>query len=107
MPDSPVIAPHWATELSTAFESGASGQFILYGNVHDCMPVGGRLVSTERYIQDELLARFDLIFSFDLGNGLALERGHERLAEWVPAAPRSLPRETVDAIRSSAATAVT
>jgi len=31
----PQSAPEWATELNVAFESGASGQFVLYGNVHD------------------------------------------------------------------------
>ncbi len=95
----PAGAPEWAIELYTAFESGASGQFILYGNVHDRLAVGGRLVNIERYIHDELLASFHVIFSYDLGNGLTLERGTERLAEWVPAAMRSLPREPLEAMR--------
>jgi hypothetical protein len=49
-------------DLYVAFESGASGQFILYGNVHDRLAVGGRLVNIERYIQDELLAA-SMLFS--------------------------------------------
>jgi SpoVK/Ycf46/Vps4 family AAA+-type ATPase len=95
----PQGAPEWATELSIAFESGASGQFILYGNVHDRLAVGGRLVNIERYIQDELLAGFAVIFAYDLGNGLTIERGGERLAQWVPVAARSLPHEPLEAIR--------
>ncbi len=51
-------APDWAASLFTRFASGASGQFILCGNVHDQMPLGGRLVSIERYLQDELLSSF-------------------------------------------------
>jgi hypothetical protein len=86
-------------DLYVAFESGASGQFILYGNVHDRLAVGGRLVNIERYIQDELLAGFDVVFSYDLGNGLTVERGSERLAQWVPAAMRSLPQQPLEAIR--------
>jgi hypothetical protein len=86
-------------ELNVAFESGASGQFILYGNVHDRLAVGGRLVNIERYIQDELLASFDVIFSYDLGNGLTVERGGERLAQWVPSVMRSLPHQPLEAIR--------
>jgi len=78
----PQSAPDWAMDLYVAFESGASGQFILYGNVHDRLAVGGRLVNIERYIQDELLGSFDVIFSYDLGNGLTVERGAERLAQW-------------------------
>ncbi|HEY4214196.1 MAG TPA: ATP-binding protein [Steroidobacteraceae bacterium] len=95
----PQGAPEWATELYVAFESGASGQFILYGNVHDRLPVGGRLVPIERYIQDELLAGFDVVFTYDLGNGLTIERGGERLQQWIPAAARSLPHEPLGAIR--------
>ncbi len=92
-------APEWAMELNVAFESGASGQFILYGNVHDRLAVGGRLVPIERYIQDELLASFDVVFSYDLGNGLTVERGSDRLAQWVPTAMRSVPHDPLGAIR--------
>ncbi|HEY1283740.1 MAG TPA: ATP-binding protein [Steroidobacteraceae bacterium] len=92
-------APAWAADLSVAFESGASGQFILYGNVHDRLALGGQLVNVETYIEEELLASFDVIFSYDLGNGLAMERGGERVSEWVPAATRSLPHEPLEAIR--------
>jgi len=95
----PQNAPPWATDLYVAFESGASGQFILYGNVHDRLAVGGRLVNIERYIQDELLSGFDVIFSYDLGNGLTVERGGERLAQWVPSALRTMPLVPLGAIR--------
>ncbi len=92
-------APEWAMELNVAFESGASGQFVLYGNVHDRLAVGGRLIPIERYIQDELLASFDVVFSYDLGNGLTVERGSDRLAQWVPTAMRSVPHDPLGAIR--------
>ena len=95
----PQGAPEWAAELSLAFESGAFGQFILYGNVHDRLAVRGRLVNIERYIQDELLAGFAVIFAYDLGNGLTVERGGERLTQWIPAAMRSLPHEPLEAVR--------
>lgn len=51
----PVGAPAWASELAGAYESGAHGQFVLYGNVHDRLPVGGRLVNLASYLEDELL----------------------------------------------------
>lgn len=95
----PQSAPGWAMELNVAFESGASGQFILYGNVHDRLAVGGRLIPIERYIQDELLASFDVVFSYDLGNGLTVERGSDRLAQWVPTAMRTVPHDPLGAIR--------
>ncbi len=95
----PQNAPPWANDLYVAFESGASGQFILYGNVHDRLAVNGRLVNIERYIQDELLSGFDVVFSYDLGNGLTVERGGERLAQWVPSALRTMPQDPLGAIR--------
>jgi len=95
----PTGAPQWATELYTSFESGAAGQFILYGNVHDRLAVGDRLVNVESYIENELLADFQVLFCYDLGNGLTVQRGSERLAEWVPAVMQSLPRDPLAAIR--------
>ena len=95
----PQGAPDWASALSVRFESGASGQFVLYGNVHDRIAVGGRLVNVEQYIQDELLASFAVVFSYDLGNGLTVERGGEHISEWVPSAMRSLPHQPLEAIR--------
>ncbi len=95
----PKGAPDWAAELCVSFASGASGQFILYGNINDRVSVGELLVSIERYIQDELLTGFDVIFCYDLGNGLSVERGTERLAEWVPTVMQSLPRDPLAAIR--------
>jgi hypothetical protein len=95
----PKGAPDWAEDLLVRFASGASGQFILYGNVHDRMPVGGKLVNIDRYVQDELLAHFAVVFSYDLGNGLVVERGGERISEWVPSAMRSLPHQPLEAVR--------
>jgi hypothetical protein len=95
----PEGVPEWAEDLLLRFASGASGQFILYGNVHDRMPLGGKLVNIDRYIQDELLANFGVVFSYDLGNGLVVERGGERISEWVPSAMRSLPHQPLEAVR--------
>src|SRR5882757_7438686 len=95
----PPGAPEWAADLYTAFESGASGQFILYGNVHDRLAAGDHLVNIEYYIENELLAGFQVLFCYDLGNGLTVQRGSERLAEWVPAVMQSLPRDPLAAIR--------
>lgn len=75
-------APAWARELAATFESGAQGQFVLYGNVHDRLPMGSALVNLDRYLRDELLARFEVVFSYDMGNGLTIERGGERVQKW-------------------------
>jgi len=86
--------PSWIAELRLAYESGAHGQFVLYGNVADRFPLEGRLVSLTRYLEAQLLSRFDLVFLYDPGNGLSLLQGGERFAQW-PAAEQlqSWPQE--------------
>ncbi|HVO04899.1 MAG TPA: AAA family ATPase [Candidatus Cybelea sp.] len=75
-------APAWAAEIALAYESTAQGQFILSGNVHDRMPVNGALVNLGGFIEKELLAGFQVIFTFDLGNGLRVARGGDLLGDW-------------------------
>ncbi|MEO8603491.1 MAG: ATP-binding protein [bacterium] len=82
----PEAAPAWARELALAYESGAHGQFILYGNVHDRLVAGDRLVNLARYVEDTLLAAFPVVFSYDLGNGLSIERGEAIVHQWSGAA---------------------
>jgi hypothetical protein len=79
-------APAWLDELRLAYESGAHGQFVLYGNVADRFPLDGRLVSLTRYLETKLLGTFDIVFLYDPGNGLSLLRGGERFAQWPVAA---------------------
>ena len=91
--------PVWASELDVAFRSGASGQCVLYGNVHDRLAVGEQLISVDRYLQDTLLATMNVVLSYDLGNGITVERGEEYLAQWVPSSLRNLPLEPLEAVR--------
>ena len=94
--------PAWLEELRLAYESGAHGQFVLYGNVADRFALDGRLVSLTRYLDAKLLGTFDIVFLYDPGNGLSLLRGGERFAQW-PAAEKIHPwphdpREAVELI---------
>jgi hypothetical protein len=93
------VLPEWAEDLSIALESGACGQFVLYGNVHDRLAIGGRFVGIDRFIQDEMLAATEVIFAYDLGNGLTVERGEKRLAQWVPSVMRAMPQQPLEAVR--------
>jgi len=95
----PAGAPAWAAELALAYESGAHGQFILSGNVQDRLPVEGRLVNLPRWLEEELLSGFDVVFAYDLGNGLRVARGAEAVEQWrggEQAGP--LPREPLAAV---------
>jgi len=89
----PPDAPAWASELALAYESGAHGQFLLYGNVHDRMAVGERLVPLADYLGAELLSGFRILLSYDLGNGLVIERGGELVGAWGGADLARPPRE--------------
>jgi hypothetical protein len=96
--------PAWATEIIDLYESGASSQFILHGNVGDLLllPVSGgpsKLVALESFLRDRLLARFEVVISYDLGNGIHVEKGGDRFAEWPKAAKETTlpatPREAI------------
>ena len=91
--------PDWAAELAVAFESGSCGQFVLYGNVHDRLAIDGRFIGIDRFIQEQMLGAVDVVFGYDLGNGLTVERGEKRLAQWVPSVMRTLPQQPLEAVR--------
>lgn len=78
--------PDWARELITLYESNAYTQFILSGNVHDriVLPVGPRpeVRSLVEFLLRVLLPGFDVILSYDLGNGIRVRRGESRFKEW-------------------------
>lgn len=78
--------PGWAQELITFYESDATNQFILYGNVHDrlMLPIGQKmeLGSLKDFLLRVLMPRFDVILSYDLGNGISIEKGREIFSQW-------------------------
>src|SRR5215510_7506208 len=101
----PSIAPRmpgWAHELINLYESNASNQFILFGNINDQQLIptdsGYRIGSLNEFLLRVLLARFDVALSYDLGNGIRVEKGGEVFSTWpeikqnpnqpLPSAPR-------------------
>jgi hypothetical protein len=95
----PLSAPAWAEELALAYESGASSQFVLYGNVHDRLAVGERLVNLADYLENTLLAGFGVVLSYDLGTGITIERGGELVARWQGAELQRMAREPLPAVQ--------
>ena len=96
--------PAWATEVIDLYESGASCQFILHGNVDDLLLLTGgdgktRFVSLPEFLRERLLSRFDVVLGYDLGNGIRVEKGGDRFAEWPLASKESsfpkTPREAI------------
>jgi hypothetical protein len=92
--------PDWSRELITLYESNATNQFILYGNVNDrlVLPLGSKPVlgDLNDFLLRVLMAGFDVILSYDLGNGIRIEKGGEIFSQWpsfkenqqLPKAPR-------------------
>ena len=100
----PAALPTWASEVIDLYESGACAQFILHGNVDDrvMLPVSGaapRIVSLDVFLRERLLGKFDVVISYDLGNGIRVEKGGDRFAEWPPVANDVIlakaPREAI------------
>jgi len=78
--------PLWASEIVGNYESGAAGCFVLHGNVNDRLLVPDenvmRLGSLQDFIMESLLPRFDVILSYDPGQGLRIERGGSIFSQW-------------------------
>ncbi|HEX8295296.1 MAG TPA: ATP-binding protein [Chthoniobacteraceae bacterium] len=93
--------PAWAAEMVALYESHAASQFILHGNVNDrfLLPGGEQraLGSLPDFFLRVLMPRFDVVLSYDLGNGLRVEKGGEIFTQWpafkenpeLPKAPRA------------------
>ena len=94
--------PAWARDLINLYESNASNQFILFGNVNDAQLIpsdaGYRIGSLNEFLVRVLLARFDVVLTYDVGNGIRVEKGGEVFSTWpemkqkpdqaLPSAPR-------------------
>src|SRR5262249_25048662 len=81
--------PSWATEMISLYESRSVNQFILHGNVNDrfYLPLGNKasLGDIRDFLLRVLLPGFDLILSYDLGNGIRVEKGAEIFSQWAGA----------------------
>jgi hypothetical protein len=96
----PPKLPQWALDAIQIYESNAANQFIVYGNVSDQMVVPSpttHLASLSDFLLQVLLPRFDVVLSYDIGNGIRVEKGGEIFCRWpqikenpdLPKAPRS------------------
>ena len=82
----PQNLPAWAQTLIELYESNAASQFLLYGNISDSVllqtPNGPRLGALSEFLLVGLLTRFDVVLSYDLGNGIRIEKGAELFSKW-------------------------
>jgi ATPase family associated with various cellular activities (AAA) len=78
--------PQWARTVADLYESNAASQFVIYGNINDRMVLPGpsapRLGALSDFLLGGLLSRFDVVLSYDLGNGIRAEKGPENFSKW-------------------------
>jgi hypothetical protein len=77
--------PAWAKELVDAYESNSASQFLIYGNVEDRLVAPGpppRVGSLMEFLLETLLPGFDVVLSYDLGNGVRVEKGGAVFSKW-------------------------
>src|SRR5208282_5510665 len=83
----PQNLPSWAQSLVERYESNAANQFLLYGNIADSVLLQStsgttRLGALSEFLLAALLTRFDVVLSYDLGNGIRVEKGAELFSKW-------------------------
>jgi hypothetical protein len=106
MPANLPALPLWAAEVISLYQSHAASQFILYGNIHDrfILPLGTStpLGGLTDFLLRVLMPRFDVVLSYDLGNGIRVEKGGEIFSQWPafkenPELPKT-PRPAVETL---------
>ena len=98
---------HWSGSIGvsggTGLKSDAASQFILHGNVQDLFLLPGtdkvRLGSLAEFLNSALLAPFDVVLAYDIGNGLRVERGGDIFQEWPSAKEKAWPRTPREAVQ--------
>lgn len=84
-PQITVRLPSWARTVADLYESNAGNQFVIYGNINDRMVLHGpapRLGALPDFLLGGLLSHFDVVLSYDLGNGIRVEKGAELFSKW-------------------------
>jgi len=78
--------PAWARTIAESYESNAASQFVIYGNINDRIVLPGppapRFGALPDFLLGGLLSRFDVVLSYDLGNGIRVEKGAEAFSKW-------------------------
>src|SRR5215472_3175680 len=91
--------PQWALDAIQLYEANAASQFIIFGNVNDELVIPlptPHLGTLTDFLLQVLLPRFDVVLSYDIGNGIRVEKGGEIFCRWpqmqqdpnLPKAPR-------------------
>lgn len=92
--------PPWAEKLIALYGSQSANQFVLYGNVNDrfVLPLDPPVLGTlYEFLSKVMMPHFDVILTYDLGNGIRIDKGSDIVSSWpamrehgeLPKAPRA------------------
>ena len=94
--------PSWVNRIVDLYNSHACNQFILTGNTHDLFPGAAReeFVTLTDLIGQNIVPRYNVILTYDIGNGLRIERGGELFGKWSERAEATgrIPRAAIELI---------
>ena len=75
--------PPWLNRIVDFYNSHACNQFILTGNTHDLFPAPDqKLVTLPQLISASIVPRYNVVLTYDIGNGIRVERGAEFFARF-------------------------
>ncbi len=85
--------PSWAEEMRQLFRSGSTSQFILFGSVHDLVPMtenegeDERLeyVELRRFVTEVMFLPFDVVLHYDRGRGIRVRKGADHFHRFLEA----------------------
>jgi SpoVK/Ycf46/Vps4 family AAA+-type ATPase len=93
--------PAWLNRIVDLYNSHACNQFILTGNTHDLFPANENdLVTLPELIAQSIVPRYNIVLTYDIGNGIRLERGADLFTRWQdrPEVASKHPRTAIELI---------
>ncbi len=94
--------PEWLSRIVDLYNSHACNQFVIAGNIQDLFFVSdtSRLATLAELIQESIVPRFNVVLSYDIGNGVRVERGGEIFGKWneKPEVTSKNPRTAIELI---------
>ena len=75
--------PAWLNRIVDLYNSHSCNQFILTGNTHDLFPADGKdLATLPQLIAQSIVPRYNVVLTYDIGNGIRIERGADLFSRW-------------------------
>jgi ATP-dependent 26S proteasome regulatory subunit len=79
--------PSWAEEMRQIFRSETTNQFIIHGNINDYVVHSDEQQTTQMslktYLYQVLFAQFDVVISYDRGQGIQILRGENHFFDYL------------------------